>query len=146
MCICVCTKMQCTGVCEFNAGGEGGGKGQKGAVVQALSERGLKFQIMYLGNYLCHKHNTVLTKREFSSTDPKGGGRREKIAATSRESSPTATLYGWVSATEKLIPAITMTCIAKFTNKQLTKTLGSKHPAVDWKIVVCCSSVNFAMH
>ena len=36
-----------------------------------------------------------------------------------------------VSATEKLIPELTMTCIAKFTSKQLTKTLGSKHPAVD---------------
>ena len=69
--------MQCTGVCEFNASGEGGGW-QKGEVVQAPSERGLKFQIMYLGNYFCYKHNTVLTKREVSSTDPKGGGRKKK--------------------------------------------------------------------
>ena len=30
------------------------------------------------------------------------------------------------------------------TCKQLTKTLGSKCPAVDWLIVVYCSSVNFA--
>ena len=29
--------------------------------------------------------------------------------------------------------------------KQLTKTLGSKRPAVDWLIVAYCSSVNFAI-
>ena len=29
------------------------------------------------------------------------------------------------------------------TCKQLTKTFGSKHPAIDWLIVVYCSSVNF---
>ena len=33
---------------------------------------------------------------------------------------------------------------ASTTCKQLTKTLGSKRPAVDWLIVVYCSSVNFA--
>ena len=31
------------------------------------------------------------------------------------------------------------------TCKQLTKTLGSKRPAVDWLIVVYCSSVNFTL-
>ena len=34
--------------------------------------------------------------------------------------------------------------VAIITCKQLTKTLGSKRPAVDWLIVVYCSSVNFA--
>ena len=32
-----------------------------------------------------------------------------------------------------------------YTCEQLTKTLGSKHPAVDWLIVVYCSSVNFVI-
>ena len=35
-------------------------------------------------------------------------------------------------------------CKLCLTCKQLTKTLGSKRPAVDWLIVVYCSSVNFA--
>ena len=42
------------------------------------------------------------------------------------------------SVAERLDPRVFVTC------KQLTNTLRSKRPALDWLIVVYCSSVNFA--